>query len=223
MKCPYCFTSINLNTKKTVFRDELCIFDDDYEDTGYALKYGFCPECNRPIVLLAEGKYCNAMSGDYIAEEGENIILYPKFPSVTQLSNFIPQKYVALYQEAEQVNNISPRASATLSRYLLQMILHEELNIKKRNLEEEITELESQSHIPSTLVTFLQGMRRVANFAAHPKKSTNSAEIVEIEEGESAVMLELINELFDFVFVKPAKETEFVKKIEAKYGIKSEA
>lgn len=223
MKCPYCFTIMNLNTNETVFRDGLCIFDDDYEDIGYALKFGFCPECNKPIILFAEGKYCSAMSGDYIVEQGENIILYPKFPSVTQLSDFIPQKYVDLYQEAEQVNNISPRASATLSRYLLQMILHEELNIKKRNLEEEITELESQSHIPSTLVTFLQVMRRVANFAAHPKKSTNSAEIVEIEEGESAVMLELINELFDFVFVKPAKEKEFMKRIEEKYGIKSEA
>jgi hypothetical protein len=66
----------------------------------------------------------------------------------------------------------------------------------------------------------LQIMRRVANFGAHPKKSTNTGEIVEVEKGESDIMLDLILELFDYLFIKPKQQEQFLKKIEEKYGIK---
>ena len=100
------------------------------------------------------------------------------------------------------------------------MLLHEELHIHKRNLEDEIKELENGSNIPTKLVAMLQVMRRVANFGAHPKKSTNSNEIVEVEVGESAVMLDLLEEVFDYIFVKPKQQELFLKGIEEKYGIK---
>ena len=101
------------------------------------------------------------------------------------------------------------------------MLLHEELHIQKRNLEDEIKELESRSNIPANLITMLQVMRKVANFGAHPKKSTNSNEIVEVEAGESAVMLDLLEEVFDYIFVKPKQQELFLKSIEEKYGIKA--
>jgi hypothetical protein len=222
MKCPYCCTGINLSTSETVFEDPLLTTEDGFDKIGYSLGYGFCPECNNLIVTFKKGIYCYNFNRDYIEQKEETVIIYPKFPCTTRLNEYIPQKYMDLFSEAEQVNNISPRASATLSRYLLQMILHEELNIKKRNLEEEINELGSQDQVPSSLFTVLQILRRVANFAAHPKKSTHSAEIVEIEEGESTVMLALINELFDFVFVKPAEVEKFKSDMEEKFGIKCE-
>ena len=65
----------------------------------------------------------------------------------------------------------------------------------------------------------LQVFRKVANFGAHPKKSTNSKEIIDIEKGEADVMLELIEELFDYVFIKPKRQEEILKKISEKYGI----
>lgn len=215
MKCPYCLTAINYETNSASFYSD---FDDD-QDNGYELIYGFCPECHKLIVTLLEGTINYSDGEEYI--DGVEALIYPKYYSNTQLSVYIPQKYADVFKEAEQVNNISPRASATLSRYLLQMVLHEELNIKERNLEEEIRTLESKRDIPSQLITLLQVLRRVANFGAHPKKSTHSAEILEVEEGESAVMLEVIKELFDFLFVKPAQQKEFLEEIEKKYGIKS--
>ena len=99
------------------------------------------------------------------------------------------------------------------------MILHEELHIKKKNLEDEITELETKADIPSTLITMLQVMRKVANFGAHPKKSTNSNEIIDVETGEADIMLDLINELFDYIFIKPQKQRDFLQSIKEKYNI----
>ncbi|MBQ9423245.1 MAG: DUF4145 domain-containing protein, partial [Pyramidobacter sp.] len=108
---------------------------------------------------------------------------------------------------------------ATLSRYLLHMILHEELKIKEHTLAEEIEKMEALNRVPSELVEMLHIMRKVANFGAHPKKSTNSAEIVDIEPGEAEIMLDLLEELFDFVFVKPKKLEQFKKVSQEKYGI----
>lgn len=99
------------------------------------------------------------------------------------------------------------------------MVLHEELGIKKRNLEEEIVELEKRDIVTAELARMLQVFRKIANFGAHPKKSTNSNEIVEIEQGEAEVMLELLKMLFDCLFVKPKQHEIFLQNIKEKYGI----
>ena len=65
----------------------------------------------------------------------------------------------------------------------------------------------------------LHVMRKVANFGAHPKKSTHSNEIVEVESGEVEIMLDLIAEVFDYVFIKPKQEEEFLTGVKNKYGI----
>ena len=99
------------------------------------------------------------------------------------------------------------------------MVLHEELSIKKKNLEEELSELERQQIVSAKLVKMLQVFRKVANFGAHPKKSTNSDEILEVAQGEAEIMLDLLEELFDCVFVKPKQQEQFLAEVKEKYGI----
>ena len=121
------------------------------------------------VMLKPVGSVCNlACDYCYYLEKSK---LYPNTKNqilTDELLETFIQQYIDLYRESEQVNDISPRASATLSRYLLQMLFHEELRISKRNLEEELKELEEVPNVPSELVTMLQVMRRVSNFGAHP-------------------------------------------------------
>jgi hypothetical protein len=220
MICPYCGIGISANWDEW---DEDCYpvpsKEDDY-DEGYNIVSGFCPDCQRFIVRLQHGNgYTDSQYGAELQEIDNEVLIYPKFPINKQINTYVPKRYETLFQEALQVNSISPRASATLSRYLLQNILHEELKIKKRNLADEISELEKMQSIPSTLIAMLQVFRKVANFGAHPKKSTNSKEIIDVEKGEADVMLELIEELFDYIFIKPKRQEEILKKISEKYGI----
>ena len=219
MICPYCGTGVNIDWSE----DALPIpSNEDKEEEGYGQLYGYCPECNGYLVLIQHGigyEYNTYSHRSYLNDVKFQEQIYPKFNYKKTLDASIPQKYCELFREAESVLSLSPRASATLSRYLLQIILHEELNIKKKNLEEEIKELETHSNIPSTLITMLQVMRKVANFGAHPKKNTNSNEIIDVEIGEADIMLDLINELFDYLFVKPQKQKEFLQYIKEKYNI----
>lgn len=218
MKCPHCATTVYINWDEVTF--PVPTPEDNYNKGGYAIQYGFCPECKKLVIQLQHGLESGYELSFWIDEIDEENIIYPRYSAGRNLNQYVPEKYAQLFRESEEVNNISPRASATLSRYLLQMLLHEELHIHKRTLEEEIKELENGSNIPTKLVTMLQVMRRVANFGAHPKKSTNSNEIVEVEAGESAVMLDLLEEVFDYVFVKPKQQEVFLKNIQEKYGIK---
>ena len=193
---------------------------------GIAISHAFCPECGKLIVLFQHGVACYSGMCDEeissICKMDSEMVIYPRFPAGYPLDKNIPEKYASLFRESEQVNNISPRASATLSRYLLQLLLHEELSIQERTLEQEISKLEKVTNMPSNLIMMFQIFRRIANFGAHPKKSTNSSEIVEVENGESEIMLELLVELFDYVFVKPKKQNDFLKRVEEKYGIVQE-
>lgn len=47
-------------------------------------------------------------------------------------------------------------------------------------------------------------MRNIGNFAAHPIKSTNTGEIIDVEPGEAEWLLDVLEGLFDFYFVQPA-------------------
>ena len=216
MRCPHCGTAFFAETTSNMVSTER-------ERTGdpiIKLIVSFCPECNRPIINMERG-IIEGHYGDGSPRRSvlDTMQIYPAYGTARQLNAAIPNEYVARFQEAEQVLPISPRASATLSRYLLQMVLHESLGIKKKDLEKELDELQNRQGIPSTLVTVLQIMRKVANFGAHTKKSANSAEIVDVEPSEAEVMLDLLLELFDYVFVKPAQKEAFIATAKEKYGV----
>ena len=223
MKCPHCTTSAHFDWEEIIFPASS---DDACYTKGYAISYGFCPECHQLVISLKSGSIKYRGNIPYMDSRIDiidiNNIIYPHSKTGRKLNEHIPTQYAQLFHESEEVNNISPRASATLSRYLLQMLLHEELDIKKKNLEEEIMALEDDRSVPTNLITMLQVMRKVANFGAHPKKSTNSNEIVEVETGESEVMLDLLEELFDYIFVKPKQRKLFLENINKKYGINTD-
>jgi len=213
--CHYCGTRVYLELWGDGYRDQ-----NEANSGGYNVISGFCPDCDNFIVIVEHGKKFEESQNDEEAYEIDSSeTVYPKFIAGRILEEGIPERYVHEFREAEQVLEVSPKASATLSRYLLQMVLHEELSIKKKNLEEELNELERQQIVSTKLVKMLQVFRKVANFGAHPKKSTNSNEILEVAKGEAEIMLDLLEELFDCVFVKPKQQEQFLAEVKEKYGI----
>lgn len=116
----------------------------------------------------------------------------------------VPANYAADFNEAAELLEISPKASAALSRRLLQNILHNELGIKKRSLDLEIEAFITESKAPSYLTNAVDQIRVAGNFAAHPIKYQDVDRIVEVEPGEAEWALEVLSALLDFVFVQPA-------------------
>lgn len=109
---------------------------------------------------------------------------------------------MADYQEACLVLADSPKASAALSRRCLQHLLRDHFKVKNGNLYDEIGQI--LPSLPSYLAEALDAVRAIGNFAAHPLKSTNSGEVVDVEPGEAEWSLDVLESLFDFCFVQPA-------------------
>jgi len=59
--------------------------------------------------------------------------------------------------------------------------------------------------LPSELADAIDAVRVIGNFAAHPIKSKSTGEIVPVEVGEAEWLLDVLEELFAFYFVRPAK------------------
>jgi Domain of unknown function (DUF4145) len=222
MICPHCSiaahirwstaTSFPTVVEKPGFRDEF-----DYEGTEIA--YAHCPECAGLLVVLRYGQYFGDDYGEppdsgpgreslRSVEREERI--YP-LGNVRPLALEVPETYRVEFLEACRVEGVSPKASAALSRRLLQQLLRDELNLNSTNLAVQVQEFLSLPGIPSYLSEAVDAIRNVGNFAAHPLKETNTGAIVDVEPGEASWLLDVLEAFFDFVFVQP-KRLESKKK-----------
>jgi hypothetical protein len=85
------------------------------------------------------------------------------------------------------------------------MVLREKAEIKHGDLANEIQQVLDSNQLPSYLADQIDSVRAIGNFAAHPIKSKNTGEIVEVEAGEAEWLLNTLDSLFDFYFVQPVK------------------
>jgi hypothetical protein len=134
----------------------------------------------------------------------QSTLVYPKQVARTPLSPDVKEKYAADYREASLVLADSPKASAALSRRTLQLFLRDEAGVKPSDLSKEIDQVLASGTLPSHLAEAIDAIRILGNFAAHPLKSTNTGEILDVEPGEAEWLLDVLEELFDFYLVQPA-------------------
>lgn len=185
MKCPHC--SVNIHEGF----DDPGSFGHDSEFNSWSMRKMKCPACGKWIIkLLANNKQGVPAFSDIVRPKGY----------VRPIPAEVPPPYSTDYTEAAAVLSISPKASAALSRRLLQHILVDKGGAKKKNLVDQIDELLPvlQGHLQD-----LHAIRQIGNFAAHPSKDTNTGEIVEVEPGEAEWLLDILDRMFDFYFVQP--------------------
>jgi hypothetical protein len=129
-------------------------------------------------------------------------LVRPKAPARAPLPSEVPDTFAADYREACLVLADSAKASAALSRRCLQNLLREHLKVKPGSLSDEIDQM--LPNLPTDLADAVDAIRNYGNFAAHPMKSTNSGEILDVEPGEAEWSLDVLEGLFEFCFVRPA-------------------
>jgi len=128
----------------------------------------------------------------------------------------VPEAFAQDFQEAALVLADSPKASAALSRRCLQRLLEEVAKVKAGRLMDEISAV--MPTLPSYLADAVDEIRRIGNFAAHPLKSTNSGEILDVEPGEAEWSLETLELLFDHYFVQPKRTAAKKAALDEKRG-----
>jgi hypothetical protein len=142
---------------------------------------------------------------EYAPVAGTFSLVYPKGVSRSPIPSEVPPEFAIDYREACLVLPDSEKASAALSRRCLQYLLREKAGINKGELAYEIQQVLDSKQLPGYLAEDMDAIRNFSNFAANPINSISTGEIVEVEPKEAEWLLNLLEGLFDFYLVQPAR------------------
>jgi hypothetical protein len=131
-------------------------------------------------------------------------LLFPKH-RIKLVPSEVPSRFANDFKEANGTLEISPKASAALSRRCLQNLIRDQDKLQEKTLCEEIGKLLKANKLPKYLADDLDSIRQIGNFAAHPIKDTNTGEIVDVEPGEAEWILQVLEELLLFYFVEAGR------------------
>lgn len=203
MRCPSCKKEFHIqpDAKKYYW----AVGEDEDSKAAFGVAVQLCPSCHELVVIYREGLGMEIRGEIFIEDlDIKEFVAYPETSS-RSVPKEVPPAFKSDFLEACSALEFSAKASAALSRRLLQKVLREALNIRKRDLSKEIDEFIEKSNAPAYLTGAIDAIRNIGNFASHPLKYTNTGEIVDVEEGEADWLIEVLESLFDFVFVQPAK------------------
>jgi len=199
MKCPHCLVEIHANPNTVPFGSD--------SDGAWGLVWHRCPApgCEKIIAFLVCARgFSGSGAGDHtLTLIRKTLLAYPRAAARPAPSPDVPTEFAEDYIEASLVLADSPKASAALSRRVLQHLLRQKAGVKPSDLAKEIDQVISSRTLPSHLADAIDGIRNIGNFAAHPIKSTASGEVVPVEAGEAEWNLDVLEGLFDFFFVQP--------------------
>jgi len=63
-------------------------------------------------------------------------------------------------------------------------------------------------NLPKEIADNINAIRNIGNFASHPLKEQQTGQIIDVEKGEAEWDIEVLIDLFDFYYVKPAAAKE---------------
>jgi hypothetical protein len=192
MKCGHCFFEFEPEREEEVFA-----YSDDIK---HIVIYNYeCTNCKGPNLSYV---------AFWLEDHGGPVLpIWPQARSVP-CPKEVPHTIAEDYREACLVFPISFKASAALSRRCLQNILHDAAKIQARTLDQEIQMVINSGQLPSYIIDSIDAIRNVGNFAAHPTKSGNTGEIIDVKREEAEWNLDVLESLFDFYYVQPAKITK---------------
>ncbi len=117
----------------------------------------------------------------------------------------VPEAHRIDYGEACEVMTTSPKASAALSRRILQAVLSEQ-GYSQHNLADQIDavlkETKPVKALPTLLRDTIDVIRNFGNFSAHRITDKSTLQIIDVELGEAEWCLDIIEQLFDHYYVK---------------------
>lgn len=192
--CPYCDTKTTINSGNYTSNESPITI---HCQEGYKLirnEWIVCPneECKKTTLtaILYDYKYDGSNWKKMEVLQSWRLLpgSYAKvFP------DYIPKVLINDYQEASAILELSPKASATLSRRCLQGIIRDFWKVSKPTLFAEINSIEDK--IDPLTWKSIDSVRKVGNIGAHMEKDIDL--IIDVEPKEAYLLIQLIELLFE--------------------------
>ncbi|NHM08332.1 DUF4145 domain-containing protein [Flavobacterium sp. CYK-4] len=213
-KCPYC------NTYSTIKDDNFhqsvtyLTIENASKDKSLYNEFIVCPnpDCNKYTLTayIFDTKYTYT-GNRYEYVDGKLLKEWNLIPNsqAQVFPDYIPKPLITDYEEACSIKELSPKASATLSRRCLQGMIRDFWKISKPRLVDEINAIEDKVD-PLTWKS-IDAIRKIGNIGAHMEKDINL--IIDVDPNEAQMLIELIELLFNEWYINRFEREERLNKI----------
>jgi hypothetical protein len=170
----------------------------DLSGVYVACRYVLCPnpDCrNRSLDLLVRHLPTASTLGD-------PLIIRRLIPEsqAKAFPEYVPTPVIDDYNEACLIAELSPKASATLSRRCLQGMIRDCWDVRGlRTLKDEIDAIEDR--LDPLTWRAIDGVRSIGNIGAHMEQDINT--LVDVDQGEAETLIALIEQLIRDWYVVP--------------------
>lgn len=205
-RCPHCLTVVRFEYGR-MGQYGVGVTTIGSEKESLRLTVAKCPQCGRVILTIEK----MGQEQDTIEEP---FVFWPLQGARPAVPTEVPEYIANDYREAALLLRLSPKASAALSRRCLQAVLREAGDANQKDLSKQIDAI--LPTLPGYIARDVDAIRNVGNFAAHPMKNQADGLILEVEPGEAEWNLDVLDELFDFYYVRPNLSQEKRNALNAK-------
>ena len=177
-----------------------------------------CHEFAIRAKLLRQKKSRSDRTQHEPTETGESWVLRPR-STAKQVPNYVPEAIRRDYEEACLIRDLSPKASATLSRRCLQGMIRDFHDVKKGRLIDEINAIKEK--VDPITWDAIDGLRTIGNIGAHMEKDVNL--LIDVEANEAQLLISLNEYLFKEWYIHRQERTQMMKAISTAAQTKKEA
>lgn len=191
---PWTFTPIN--------NDE-----GEFGKTGLATETVVCANraCRRMSLRVALGERVFRQDSYVPRELFHEWVLLPE-SSAKPVPDYIPEAIRQDYVEACRIRDLSPRASATISRRCLQGMIRDFCGIARRRLIDEINDLKkaiedgkAPKGVQADTIDAIDHVRNIGNIGAHMEADVDH--IIDVDPKEAQTLIDLIELLLEEWYV----------------------
>ncbi|WP_045430206.1 DUF4145 domain-containing protein [Acinetobacter calcoaceticus] len=211
--CPYCnqnatITDSNLSTDCFKFND-----GNLYGAVAFQTRFITCPnkKCKEFTITAQLNKASDIYTTSSIQEHIMSWQLKPN-SSAKHFPSYIPKAILADYNEACLIRDLSPKASATLSRRCLQGMIRDFWGETKSRLIDEIYAIKDR--IDPITWQAIDAVRKIGNIGAHMEKDIDL--IIDVDPNEAQMLIGLIEMLMKEWYIA---RHERQKQLEALIGL----
>ena len=209
MQCPACQTAYHSREDEW---ESAGIQDGRINELAWACYLTLCPQCRELNILLQSR---SAIDDEILWED----VIYPASTTAVCVGPGVPDNLKRDYLEAAKVLEVSPRASALLSRRILQAVLLEQgyaASVLGQQIDAVLNEADPDRILPLAIRRTVDAVRKFGNFSAHPIADLETQQSIEVEPDEAEWCLEIVSALFEHYYVRPTVDQQRLDALNAK-------
>lgn len=190
MKCRHCLAPVFTE------REQVGVINSD--NHLYVIDTSICPKCGNASIYLSRGKA--GATGATKDKEYEEILLYPKNSPKSLAPKQAPQDIRDDFHQAGLILELSPSASAAISRRCFRKVLRDKGDVTPDRFSTEIQQILHSKSLPPAIHKQIEVLGTMHDYASHPVFDKNPSILVNIKPTEAVLWFEALESLLHLYY-----------------------